>query len=137
MNFDDDGNSRFTPKGQGAVRVLTGKDIARLDRACQTATDRACLAVALTNAIVDRVTPQQAIMLARAGATYTSVLQTMTPLEVSAVKDGRIKLADVVQHKRRQALSNDEIDELVVDVGLGRIWAALERATQPFAVAAE
>jgi hypothetical protein len=59
----------------GQVRVATGKDIERLAGTCQTATDRALLAVDLTGAIIDRVTPQQADALAEAGHTYTTILR--------------------------------------------------------------
>jgi hypothetical protein len=135
MSYDASVNSRFTQTGQ--VCVLTGKDIAHLARKAQTATARALLAHGLTNAIVDRLTSQQARQLAKAGVTYASTLRGLTPLDVAAVKDGRVKLADVLAHKRAQSLSNDEVDQLVHDVGVHRVWAALDRATRPVVVAAE
>jgi hypothetical protein len=46
-------------------------------------------------------------------------------------------LADVHVRKRPQPMTDAELDELVHDAGLNRVWAAVERATKPVAVAAE
>jgi hypothetical protein len=111
--------------GKPAARVFTGKDIAQ--RASKgTATERAMLAYEVTGGIVDRLTKQQAVDLAGAGRRYVGLLRGMTPLEVAAVHAGRVKLAELV-NQRRKPPNDTELDRLIQNVGPDRIVAALIR----------
>jgi hypothetical protein len=112
----------------GQVHVLTGKDVERLAGNCQTATDRACLAVDLCGAILDRLTARQAIMHAGAGSTYTRRLRALSPLEQAAVKSGRLSLSHVHHYRK---LDDTKLAKLITDIGIERVWRILDKLTAP------
>ena len=120
----------------GQVRVFTGQDIARLVRKCETATDKACLALDLTGTNVVRLTPRQATLLAKAGATYAATLRSLTPLEQAAVKDNRLLLSHIHNHSSRK-LDDTALEQVIVNNGIDRAWRIIDKLTKPVGVAAE
>jgi len=113
------------------ARIHLGRDLARRARK-GSATERALLAVEATGADVYRLTLKQAATLAGANYTYVAALRRMTPLERTAVKAGRIKLSNCVNH-RNKPVTNADLDKLIAMIGADRVFAALDRLTRPIA----
>jgi hypothetical protein len=143
-----------SPPERPAARVTTGRALAKVakqTRQC-SATDRALWACDAVGLIVDRLTAEQTARLFDVNVGYVNLLRQMTQDERYDVADGRISLARLYSSHRKKAngkakanghggngkppVSNDQLDQLVHDVGLSRMWAAVERATTP-AMAAE
>jgi hypothetical protein len=124
-------HNRINVNGQGSARVVAGWDFAYQARK-GNATKRALLAVEAIGADIYGLTLAQATALARANHTYVTALRGMTDLERAAVKAGRIKLSDCVNH-RNKPVTDGDLDKLIAEVGVDRVFAALDRITTPVA----
>jgi hypothetical protein len=113
------------------IRVYLGQYLAREARK-GNATQRAELAAEAVGAHVHELTVGQAVALTGASRTYVAELRRMTELERAAVAAGRIKLSDRVNHSHKSA-NDADLDKMIREIGVDRVFAALDRITTPVA----
>jgi hypothetical protein len=125
-------HNRINVNGQGSARVVAGWDFAYQARK-GNATKRALLAVETIGADLYGLTAAQATALAKANRTYVAELRRMTDLERAAVLAGRIKLSDRVNHRNNKPVTDGDLDKLIAEIGIDRVFASLDRITRPVA----
>jgi hypothetical protein len=114
---------------------MTGRRLNRLIRQA-TAKDRALIAGDLARGAVQilRPTYRQAALLTAVSTSYVATVGRLAPEQRAQLARGELKLSRL--HNSRRDLDG-RIDRFIKHVGVERVWAAIERYTQPSLFPAE
>jgi hypothetical protein len=78
-----------------------------------------------------RLTAADVAKIYRVSVSYLSTLHRLPPHVQQDVQDGRVKLSDIVNKRACQRDVADKVDKIIAEVGIDRVFAALDRATKP------
>jgi hypothetical protein len=95
-----------------------------------TATQRAVEAVRDVGKL-KRLTFSDVAGIYHVSETYLRALHRLPLHQQQDVADGTVRLSDIVNRRDRQQMAANKVDEMIAEVGIERVWNALERATRP------